>query len=106
VPRNGPLELTPLDKAARYTRLVYALCDLTRMSFLLRLDEDGEVASGELRATPGASRNPSKHIQVLVAAGLIEGRRESRNTYYSLSRAGSRLVDMINEMAEVVAREG
>ena len=63
--------------------LFHALADPTRRGLFERLSRDGELTVAALTAGAGVSQPAvSKHLAVLKAAGLVEGRHAGRSTHY------------------------
>ena len=61
-----------------------ALANPLRMAILNRLD-DREIAAADLIADLGVSKaNLSKHMTLLMHAGIVESRRDGRQIYYHL----------------------
>lgn len=64
--------------------LFRTLADPTRRAIFERLCREGEKTVGSLTARAGVSQPVvSKHIGVLKQAGLVRGRAQGRETYYS-----------------------
>ncbi|PXA96234.1 transcriptional regulator [Nostoc sp. 3335mG] len=81
--------------------LFKALSDPTRRALFERLCREGEVTVTKLTSGAGVSQPVvSKHLGVLKAAGLVEGRIAGRQTHYSAQvTALAPLVDWTREMA-------
>ena len=81
--------------------LFKALADPTRRAIFERLCRDGEQTVGALTARAGVSQPAvSKHLGVLLQAGLVHDRHEGRQTHYSAQAASlAPLVDWTSEMA-------
>jgi DNA-binding transcriptional ArsR family regulator len=81
--------------------LFRTLADPTRRAIFERLCRDGEQTVGALTARAKISQPAvSKHIGVLTRAGLVRGRHQGRETYYSAQlRALAPLVDWTRRMA-------
>ena len=80
--------MNPDDTATRQLDLIFsAISDPTRRALLDRLlDRDGQ-RPGELATAFTASRQAiSKHLDVLVAAGLVAARRQQSGTRFFLNR--------------------
>ena len=76
-----------------------ALADPTRRQ-ILRLLRDGDLAAGEIASQFEMSwPSVSRHLSVLTAAGLIEGRRTGNSIQYSLTT--SVLEDIVTELADL-----
>ena len=70
--------------AARTARLFHALSDPTRLAIVQRL-RGGERCVCDLTDLLGAAQSRlSFHLKVLRQAGVVEGRKEGRWSYYSL----------------------
>ena len=80
--------------------LFRTLADPTRRALFESLCRDGEQTVGALTAGAGVSQPAvSKHLGVLKAAGLVEGRAAGRETHYSaLPAALSPLTDWTGRM--------
>lgn len=66
-----------------------SLADPTRRALLERLMENGEHTVGALTGHAGISQPAvSKHLRVLKEAGLVEDRRDGRETHYRARPAG------------------
>jgi DNA-binding transcriptional ArsR family regulator len=78
-----------------------ALGDPTRRSIFERLSRDGELTVHALTDRAGVSQPAvSKHLAVLKHARLIRGRREGRETHYSVPpQALGPLIDWTTKMA-------
>ena len=64
--------------------LFRALADPTRRAIFERLCAEGDRTVGELTASAGVSQPVvSKHLRQLREAGLVQGRAEGRQTFYS-----------------------
>ncbi|MGA2552042.1 MAG: metalloregulator ArsR/SmtB family transcription factor [Burkholderiaceae bacterium] len=69
---------------AEPTAVLKTLSDPTRRAIFERLCRDGEMAVHDLTQPSGVSQPAiSKHLAGLRQAGLVRGRREGRETYYS-----------------------
>jgi len=81
--------------------LFRALSDPTRRALFERLCRDGETTVGALTAQAGVSQPVvSKHLGVLRAAGLVQGRHQGRQTHYSARLAAlTPLADWTRQMA-------
>ena len=75
------------------TRALSALSQETRLRafrLLVRAGSDG-IAAGKIAAALDAPHNTvSSHLAILVNAGLIGARRQSRSVIYSIDFAGTR----------------
>ena len=79
---------TPLGEAVRMTR---ALADPQRLRILAML-EAGELCVCQVVAVLGlAASTTSRHLAVLAAAGLVDGRKDGRWAYYRRARGGPAL---------------
>lgn len=79
-------------------RVVFtALGDSTRRTIFQELTRDGEQTVGHLTERAGISQPAvSKHLATLRRAGLVEGRRQGRETYYHATSEGlAPLVDWL-----------
>lgn len=69
--------------SARTDLVFRSLADPTRRALVERLMRKGEHTVGALTEHAGISQPAvSKHLAVLKGAGLVDGRREGRETYY------------------------
>ncbi|RTQ91726.1 MULTISPECIES: ArsR/SmtB family transcription factor [Stenotrophomonas] len=77
--------------------LFSALGESTRRGIFQRLAREGEQTVGNLTEFAGISQPAvSKHLAVLKQAGLVEGRKDGRETYYQIAPGGlSPLVDWL-----------
>jgi DNA-binding transcriptional ArsR family regulator len=65
-----------------------ALGDQTRLALLQRLSHGGPASISMLAGSFDVTRQGvTKHLQVLAAAGIIEGRREGREHVWALNPA-------------------
>jgi len=73
------------------------LGDATRLGILRILLEGGELSVGEIVARTGATQaNVSKHLGVLLRAGIVARRQEGTNAYYSVADPSlPRLCDIV-----------
>src|ERR1041384_1567150 len=74
------------------------LADPTRRALLERLMRKGEDTVGALTGYAGISQPAvSRHLGVLKAAGLVQDRRDGRETHYRVRPAGfAPLFDWLN----------
>jgi DNA-binding transcriptional ArsR family regulator len=69
---------------AEPTAVLKILSDLTRRAIFERLSRDGEMTVHALTDSSGVSQPAiSKHLGALKLVGLVRGRRDGRETYYS-----------------------
>lgn len=69
--------------------LFTALGDSTRRAIFQQLTQAGEQTVGRLTDYAGISQPAvSKHLAVLRHAGLVEGRKNGRETYYHATSQG------------------
>jgi len=82
---------------AEPTAVFKALSDPTRRTIFERLSRDGEMTVHALTDPSGVSQPAiSKHLGALKDAGLVVGRRDGRETYYSAEpKALAPLMDWI-----------
>jgi len=78
-----------------------ALADPTRRAVIGRLAQEPLSASALAGELPVSRQAVAKHLAALQKAGLVEPRREGRETRYTLTPAP--LVDAMDWMAEVGA---
>jgi DNA-binding transcriptional ArsR family regulator len=83
---------------AEPTAVLKSLSDPTRRAIFERLSKDGEMTVHALTDPSGVSQPAiSKHLAALKLAGLVRGRRDGRETYYSAEpKALAPLIDWIN----------
>ena len=81
--------------------LFRTLADPTRRAFFERLCRDGDLTVSALTEEAGISQPAvSKHLGLLKKAGLVHGRHEDRQTYYSANiGALAPLNEWMEEMA-------
>jgi DNA-binding transcriptional ArsR family regulator len=82
--------------------LFAALGDPTRLALLERLSQGGPASITALAERFAVTRQGiSKHLQVLAAAGVIDGRREGREHVWAINPArlaeGRRRLDLISQ---------
>ena len=82
---------------AEPTAVLKVLSDPTRRAIFERLSRDGEMTVHALTAPSGVSQPAiSKHLGALKLVGLVRGRRDGRETYYSAEpKALAPLIDWI-----------
>ena len=69
---------------AEPTAVLKILSDPTRRAIFERLSRDGEMTVHALTDPSGVSQPAiSKHLGALKLVGLVRGRRDGRETYYS-----------------------
>ncbi len=83
---------------AEPTAVLKALADPTRRAIFERLSSCGEMTVHALTDPSGVSQPAiSKHLGALKLAGLVRGRRDGRETYYSAEpKALEPLMDWIS----------
>ncbi|AMP03451.1 ArsR/SmtB family transcription factor [Collimonas pratensis] len=83
---------------AEPTAVLKILSDPTRRAIFERLSRDGEMTVRALTDPSGVSQPAiSKHLGALKLAGLVRGRRDGRETYYSAEpKALAPLIDWID----------
>ena len=86
--------------SAAHDMLFRTLADPTRRALFERLCREGEQTVGALTVQAGVSQPAvSKHLSVLKQAGLVQDRRDGRQTHYSAQlRALTPLVDWTSQM--------
>ena len=98
IPRPLPDPLVEL--IARRFRVIG---ESTRIRLLDRLRE-GEATGQELCEALGASQqNVSKHLQVLLEAGIVDRRRKGNHVYYSI--ADESVFDLCERVCGAVQRQ-
>ncbi len=80
------------------TAVLKMLSDPTRRAIFERLSRDGEMTVHALTDPSGVSQPAiSKHLGALKLVGLVRGRRDGRETYYSAQpKALAPLIDWIS----------
>jgi DNA-binding transcriptional ArsR family regulator len=83
---------------ARPDAVFKTLSDPTRRAIFERLARDGELTVHALTGPSGVSQPAvSKHLGMLMRAGLVRSRREGRETHYSANPQGlAPLIDWMN----------
>lgn len=83
---------------AEPTAVLKILSDPTRRAIFERLSRDGEMTVHALTDPSGVSQPAiSKHLGALKLVGLVRGRRDGRETYYSAEpQALAPLIDWLN----------
>jgi DNA-binding transcriptional ArsR family regulator len=83
---------------AEPTAILKSLSDPTRRAIFERLSREGEMTVHALTGPSGVSQPAiSKHLGELKLVGLVRGRRNGRETYYSAEpKALAPLIDWIN----------
>jgi DNA-binding transcriptional ArsR family regulator len=83
---------------AEPTAVLKILSDPTRRAIFERLSRNGEMTVHALTDPSGVSQPAiSKHLGALKRVGLVRGRRDGRETYYSANpKALAPLIDWIN----------
>ncbi len=83
---------------AEPTAVLKILSDPTRRAIFERLSRDGEMTVHALTDPSGVSQPAiSKHLGALKLVGLVRGRRDGRETYYSAEpKALAPLIDWIS----------
>lgn len=86
-------QLLDPGEATRLSRQAQALSDFTRLTLMALLSETGELCVSDLcliieREQSGVSR----HLRILLDAGLVEKRRFDLWVYYKPSEDGERLL--------------
>jgi DNA-binding transcriptional ArsR family regulator len=74
-----------MSKPDRAAPVFAALGDPTRLSLLMRLSDGGRLSISALSEGARMTRQAvAKHLRVLEGAGLVEARREGRESRYAL----------------------
>lgn len=90
-----------LDPAAA---LFHSLSDRTRLAILRRLTE-GEARVADLVGQLGLAQSTvSAHVACLRDCGLVDGRAQGRQVFYSLARP--ELIDLLRAAEAVLAATG
>jgi ArsR family transcriptional regulator len=72
-------------KSATAVRVAKALADPSRFEMLRRIAVAGEICCRDVVEILGVSQaTVSHHLKILTDAGLLDGRRRGRFTYYSV----------------------
>lgn len=84
--------------------LFHSLSDATRLAIVRRL-AGGEARVTDLMGELGLAQSTvSAHVACLRGCGLVEGRPEGRQVFYSLSRP--ELIDLLSAAEAVLAASG
>lgn len=84
--------------------LFHSLSDSTRLAIVRRL-ADGEARVADLVTQLGLAQSTvSKHVACLRDCGLVDGRPEGRQVFYSLTRP--ELMDLLASAETVLAATG
>lgn len=85
------------------SRLFYGFANPTRLSILFLLSRRGEMRVGELAEELGIPQpRVSDHLGCLARCGYVAGRRQGRNSFYSVT--DERVPEMMR-LAEDLMRE-
>lgn len=77
-------------------KILRAVADETRFAILEKL-EKGELCACVLPKMTGNSQpNVSKHLRILLQAGLVTVREDGRKRLYSLSRKGRKVLSDVS----------
>ena len=99
--RPAPGTSSNLDAAVA---LFHSLSDGTRLAIVLRL-ADGEARVADLVAELGLAQSTvSAHVACLRDCGLVQGRPEGRQVFYSLAR--TELLDLLSSAETLLAATG
>jgi DNA-binding transcriptional ArsR family regulator len=92
------------ELADRAATRAQALGDPTRLNIAASLSQADELCGCDLAWITGRSQKlVSHHLKVLRHAGLVESRREGRIVFFSLTSAGTTLLDAALTVAEAPA---
>ncbi|MEU9457009.1 helix-turn-helix transcriptional regulator [Streptomyces sp. NPDC048277] len=92
----------PAAVDANAPALFKALADPVRWDILRQIAQAGVLPASVLEETLSVSKPTiSYHVKILVQAGIVESRKESRNFYYSLREQV--LHDLAGYLRDVVA---
>lgn len=91
--------MSPTDGDAAVDAVFAALADGTRRTVLRAVVDHGPITATEVAADLPVSRQAvAKHLQILGDAGLVQGRREGRETRFRASPASLQVAaDWITE---------
>ena len=78
-------------------KAVCALADETRLKILKRLSSGEECACNLPKLTGNSQPNTSKHLHILLSAGLVKMRRDGTKRIYSLSGKGRKILSDISK---------
>ena len=74
------------DQLAEVARVFKALADPTRLAILQEL-KSGSASVSDLTEAAGTSQaNVSKHLHLLLDAGLVSRRQQKNHAYYSMEQ--------------------
>ncbi|MFN3600842.1 MAG: ArsR/SmtB family transcription factor [Dietzia sp.] len=100
-PSNGAGVVSELDAAVA---LFHSLSDGTRLAIVRRLAH-GETRVADLVAELGLAQSTvSAHVACLRDCGLVEGRPQGRQVFYSLTRP--ELMDLLSSAETLLAATG
>jgi DNA-binding transcriptional ArsR family regulator len=86
----------PAAEAGAAASRARALADATRLSLTASLRDGGELCVCDLAWISGRSQNlVSHHLRALKHEGLADSRRAGKIVFYSLTDAGSELLDAV-----------
>jgi len=96
------------NKYSENAKVFKAFCDETRLMVLELLQSGEKCACVLLEKVNVGQSTLSHHMKILIDSGIVEGRKEGKWTYYSVSKAGTenaarileRLTSIINESKE------
>ena len=69
----------------RIAEVLKAMADPTRLKILHSLQGDERCVSDILEIVGGSQANVSKHLQLLLRAGLVRRRKDGLHSYYSIA---------------------
>lgn len=99
---HRPVAMTSDDGAA--VALFHSLADPSRLAIVQQL-RGGELRVRDLHETLGLAQSTvSQHVACLRECGLVTGRVEGRQVFYSLSRP--ELLDLLEAAQELLAATG
>lgn len=80
-------------------RIFKTFCDENRLH-ILKLLENGEMCACKLQEALNIGQSTlSHHMRILCDAGVVNGRRDGKWTYYSLNREGGKeVVQLLSEI--------
>lgn len=85
-----------------HARVFKAFCDENRLMILEMLQSGEKCACVLLEKLDISQPTLSHHMKILCESNIVSSRKESKWTYYSISRSGSQhALDLLNRLTEV-----